>query len=225
MDQIFERRELLRKVHIESRFLQKNIQQSLLLKLKQNFEGKCLSEGYISPNSITVINYSLGRINFVKGGVDYDVLFQSDICLPHPGQVFRAPVTLKSKIGIHAELRPLEILIPRDIHIGNAEFETVEVDQDIEFEVVGSQFKQQDKTIVVVGRLRSAVKPDVLQPLLSVKRNEEESAPIISVEGEEKLVTVNKSEEPSKTRKLKRKGGVSTNEFSQIKEGIPEGTT
>ena len=133
MDQIFERRELLRKVHIESRFLQKNIQQSLLLKLKQNFEGKCLSEGYISPNSITVINYSLGRINFVKGGVDYDVLFQSDICLPHPGQVFRAPVTLKSKIGIHAELRPLEILIPRDIHIGNAEFETVEVDQDIEF--------------------------------------------------------------------------------------------
>ena len=225
MDQIFERRELLRKVHIESRFLQKNIQQSLLLKLKQNFEGKCLSEGYISPNSITVINYSLGRINFVKGGVDYDVLFQSDICLPHPGQVFRAPVTLKSKIGIHAELRPLEILIPRDIHIGNAEFETVEVDQDIEFEVVGSQFKQQDKTIVVVGRLRSAVKPDVLQPLLSVKRNEEETAPIISVEGEEKLVTVTKTEEPSKTRKLKRKGGVSTNEFSQIKEGIPEGST
>jgi hypothetical protein len=73
--------------------------------------------------------------------------------------------------------------------------------------------------------LRSAVKPDVLQPLLSVKRNEEETAPIISVEGEEKLVTVNKPEEPSKTRKLKRKGGVSTNEFSQIKEGIPEGTT
>ena len=229
MDPLFERRELTGKVHIESRFLQKNIQSSLLIKLKQNFEGKCLSEGYINSNSITVLDYSLGRTNSIKGGVDYTVTFQADICLPHPGQVFRAPVSLKSKIGIHAELSPLEILIPRDIHIGNEEFENVQLDQDIEFEVVGCHFKQQDKTIVVVGRLRTAIKPGALPALLTAEQPETEvrvaNVPQ-SVEGEEKMVTVKKSEpEPSKTRRLKRKGGVSTNEFPSFQEGVVEGST
>jgi DNA-directed RNA polymerase subunit E'/Rpb7 len=222
MDPLFERRELSRKVHIHSKHLQKNMQSSILAQLKMNFEGRCSSEGYIQPQSITLIEYSLGRSNYTKGGVDYDVRFQADMCLPHSGQTFKATVSLRSKIGIHAELTPIKILIPRDLHIGNEEFENVEVKQEIEFEVIGAQFKQQDRDIIVVGRLKTALKPAALQPLLSTEVRVE--VPVMQTaqsQSEEKTVSVTQGEPVKKTRKLKKPSVSIPNESA--KEGMVEG--
>lgn len=206
MDPLFERRQLIKKVHIQSKFLQKNIQSSILSQLKSSYEGKCIPEGYIHNNSITVANYSLGRINYIKGGVDYDVIFQADICMPHVGQRFKAPVKLRSKVGIHAETPPIKVLIPRDLHLGNEEFESIKVDEDIEFEVIGSQFKQEDQSIVVVGKLLSKVTGPVQEPLLSTKTEGEapmeSSVTLPTQEGSEKKVVI--MEEKSKKRRLKK---------------------
>ena len=155
MDPLFERRELSKKIHIYSKFLQKNMQASILAQLKMSYEGRCSAEGFSQQNSITIVNYSLGRSNYIKGGVDYDVVFQADVCFPHAGQIFKAPVAIRSKIGIHANTPPIQVLIPRDLHIGNTDFEDIKVGDNIEFEVVGAQFKQQDRDIVVVARLVS----------------------------------------------------------------------
>jgi hypothetical protein len=170
--------------------------------------------------SLTVVEHSLGRMNLIRGGLDYVVNFQADVCLPHPGQVFRAPVVLKSKIGLHAELPPLKILLPRDLHIGNAEFDEAAEQQEIEVEVIGARFQQGDETIVVLGKLRTLVQPeapraegaddDVLPPLIA--------APIDGGGGsEKKVVTVDvgatKASE-SGPRRLRRKanGEGKTNE-------------
>jgi DNA-directed RNA polymerase subunit E'/Rpb7 len=206
MDPLFERRQLTKKVHIHSKFLQRNIQSSLLAQLKGLYEGKCIPEGYIQQNSITVANYSLGRVNYIKGGVDYDVVFQADICMPHVGQKFKAPVKLRSKVGIHAETPPIKVLIPRDLHLGNQEFDSVNIDEDIEFEVIGAQFKQEDQNIVVVGKLLSKVAGPVQEPLISTKSPEEEVDQSVTVpvaeEGSEKKVIV--TEEKTKKRRLKK---------------------
>jgi DNA-directed RNA polymerase subunit E'/Rpb7 len=156
-DPLFERRALVRNIHIESKFLQRNIQASLLAQLRMKYEGICVAEGYVQSRSITIMEHSLGRTNLIKGGLDYTVKFQADVCMPHPGQVFRVPVTLKSKIGIHAEVTPIKALLPRDLHIGNTDFEQVKEKEDIEFEVVGARFQQGDDSIVVLGKLRSIV--------------------------------------------------------------------
>ena len=156
-DPLFERRALLRNIHIDSRFLQRNIQASLLAQLRMKYEGVCVAEGYIQRRSITIVEHSLGRTNLIKGGLDYTVKFQADVCMPHPGQVFRVPVTLKSKIGIHAEVTPIKALLPRDIHIGVAEFEDIKEKEEIEFEVVGARFQQGDDSIVVLGKLRNVI--------------------------------------------------------------------
>jgi DNA-directed RNA polymerase subunit E'/Rpb7 len=222
MDPLFERRELVRKVHIFSKYIQKNMQTSLLAQLKTNFEGRCSSEGFIQPQSITVLEYSLGRSNYVKGGVDYEVKFQADVCWPHPGQVFKATGNMKSKIGIHADLTPLRVLIPRDIHIGNEEYDKFEDGQDVEFEVADATFKQQDREIIVIGRLRTALKAAPLQPLLYAESRPD--APLVSVpqESDEKVVTV-VSSEPTKKRKLKKPSVSIPNE--SLKTGTDEGTT
>jgi DNA-directed RNA polymerase subunit E'/Rpb7 len=208
MDPLFERRQLTKKVHIFSKFLQKNMVAVILAQLKMNTEGKCSGEGFIQRNSITILDYSLGRTNYIKGGVDYDVTFQADVCFPHTGQRFRAPLTLRSKIGIHAETPPIKILIPRDLHLGNEEFDNAKVGEDIEFEVVGSQFKQRDSEIIVVGRLLSRAE--------DVPKSVEESPatlPIINAEAQsdEKRVIISPVEQPTvvkKTRKLKQGGDI-----------------
>jgi DNA-directed RNA polymerase subunit E'/Rpb7 len=160
-DPLFERRELVRNVHIDSRFLQRNIQASLVAQLRMKYEGVCVAEGYIQRRSITVVDHSLGRINYIKGGLDYSVKFQADICMPHPGQVFRMPVVLKSKLGLHAEMTPIKTLLPRDLHIGITDFDEVGEKEEIEYEVVGARFQQGDESIVVLGKLRKVIQPAV----------------------------------------------------------------
>jgi DNA-directed RNA polymerase subunit E'/Rpb7 len=159
MDPLVERRQLTRNVHLHAKDLKRNIETSLLAQLRHNYEGRCVPEGYLMRRSLTVVEHSLGRMNLIRGGLDYVVNFQADVCLPHPGQVFRAPVVLKSKIGLHAELPPLKILLPRDLHIGNAEFDEAAEQQEIEVEVIGARFQQGDETIVVLGKLRTLVQP------------------------------------------------------------------
>ena len=202
MESLFERRELSKKVNVHAKFIQNNIQSSLLGQLKIKFQGRCLAEGYLQRDSITIVKYSIGRCNYLKGGVDYDVTFQADICLPHAGQVFKAPVSLRSKIGIHAELEPLRVLIPRDLHVGNEAFDKVEVGDQVEFEVVGTQFKQGDEDIIVIGKL---IKNEEAEPeVLGVIEKEAPPPPSSSGAGEKQVVVVPTvgSEKP-KRRRLK----------------------
>jgi DNA-directed RNA polymerase subunit E'/Rpb7 len=168
-DPLFERRALVRTVHVESKYLQRNIEASLLAQLRHRYEGVCVAEGYIQQRSIVILDHSLGRTNLIKGGLDYTVKFQADVCMPHPGQVFRVPITLKSKIGLHAEETPLKILLPRDLHIGLPEFEGAKEGETIDAEVVGARFQQGDDSIVVLAKLKNVITPAKEEPRAPVE--------------------------------------------------------
>jgi DNA-directed RNA polymerase subunit E'/Rpb7 len=185
---MFERRELVRNVHIDSRFLQRNIQASLLAQLRMKYEGVCVAEGYVQRRSVTVVDHSLGRINYIKGGLDYTVKFQADICMPHPGQVLRMPVVLKSKLGIHAEMTPIKALLPRDLHIGLTDFEDVAEKEEIEFEVVGARFQQGDDSIVVLGKLRNIIQPAGAEAIDNPMDAEPMMAAPVVKSGEEQVI-------------------------------------
>lgn len=206
MDPLFERRELTKKVKIHSKFIQRNIQASLLAQLKMQYQGRCSAEGYINKDSLTIINYSLGRVDYLKGGVNYDVTIQADVCLPHPGQKLKAPVTLRSKIGVHAETGPIKVLIPRDLHIGNEQFDAISPEEEVEFEVIGSQFKQGDEYIIIVGKLIGTKEaPEVAVEEIHLP-SFLQNGPVAT--GDQKTVVITApttpSEEKPKRRKLKR---------------------
>ena len=151
---MFERRELTRVLPVHSKHLQRNIQSSLLGQIKAQVEGRCGVEGYVQPRSSVILEYSLGRMSILKSGVNYRVKFQADICLPHKGQqIAGAPVMFRSKIGVHAEVSPLKILLPRDLHIGNEEFEAIAENDTLDIEVLGAEFKQNDESIFVLAKL------------------------------------------------------------------------
>jgi DNA-directed RNA polymerase subunit E'/Rpb7 len=218
MDPVFERRELTRSVHIHAPNLQRNIHVSLLAQLRMKYEGVCIPEGFVQRRSITIIEHSLGRIDLIKGGLQYTVKFQADICMPHPDQVFRATVALRSKIGLHAELLPMKILLPRDLHLGNGEFEDIKEAQEIEFKVVGSRFQQGDESIVVLGTLTSIVNPAAETAMAA---SSEPAEPMIAAstpgDASEKRVVqvapeVAKAAEPARRRKLVKPPAAQANE-------------
>lgn len=207
MDPVFERRELTRSVHINAPNLQRNIHVSLLAQLRMKYEGVCIPEGFVQRRSITIVEHSLGRVNFIKGGLDYVVKFQADICMPHPGQTFHAEVTLRSKIGIHAELAPLKVLLPRDLHLGNDGFEDVKEKQQVEFKVVGCRFQQGDDSIVVLGTLTSVINPQVekivegtdeaVEPMIGAPTGETSEKRVVTVPAE-----IAKVADPVRRKKL-----------------------
>jgi DNA-directed RNA polymerase subunit E'/Rpb7 len=220
-DPLFERRELVRNVHIDSRFLQRNIQASLVAQLRMKYEGRCLSEGYVNEKSITVIEHSLGRVNYIKGGLEYTVKFQADLCMPHPGQVFRMPVVLKSKLGLHAESKPIKALLPRDLHIGVTDFEEVNDKEEIEYEVVGARFQQGDESIVVLGKLLKIVQPVQETAQTVVDDMPMLAAPVGKEDTAVKKVTVDLS--TTKGPEAPRKRKVRLNPEAKINEALPEG--
>ena len=227
-DPLFERRELVRNVHIDSRFLQRNIQASLVAQLRMKYEGVCVAEGYIQRRSITVVDHSLGRINYIKGGLDYSVKFQADICMPHPGQVFRMPVVLKSKLGLHAEMTPIKTLLPRDLHIGITDFDEVGEKEEIEYEVVGARFQQGDESIVVLGKLRKVIQPAVPdQEGVAVSTDEPMlAAPVVKTGDEQvlKKVTVDvASAKASEQGPRKRRVRLSAEPNVKANEALAEG--
>ena len=188
-DPLFERRALVRNIHLESKFLQRNIQASLLAQLRHRYEGICVAEGYIQRGSLTIVEHSLGRTNYIRGGLDYTVKFQADVCMPHPGQVFRMPVVLKSKLGLHVESTPIKALLPRDLHIGMTDFEDVSEKEEIEFEVVGARFQQGDESIVVLGKMRKIIQPAAPnQEEVAVDVNEPMMAAPVMKTGEEQVL-------------------------------------
>ena len=220
-DPLFERRELVRNVHIDSRFLQRNIQASLVAQLRMKYEGRCLSEGYVNEKSVTVIEHSLGRVNYIKGGLEYTVKFQADLCMPHPGQVFRMPVVLKSKLGLHAESTPIKALLPRDLHIGLTDFEEVNEKEEIEYEVVGARFQQGDESIVVLGKLLKIVQPAQETVEAVVDDAPMLAAPVGKEDSAVKKVTVELS--AAKGPEAPRKRKVRLNPEAKTNEALPEG--
>jgi DNA-directed RNA polymerase subunit E'/Rpb7 len=196
---MFERRELVRVLTIPSKHVQRNITSSLLSQLKSQIEGRCGVEGYVQPKTSVILDYSLGRLNILKSGVTYEVRFQADICYPRKGQILKIPVIFRSKIGVHAEQSPLRVLLPRDLHIGNSEFESIQENDEIEFEVLGAEFKQNDEQVFVLGKLLKRI-PVAVESKTEVVVPEIQDTVVAtpsSSEGAVKTVVVQESETKS----------------------------
>lgn len=226
-EKMFERRELVRVVTVPSKHLQRNIQSSILMYLKSHVEGRCGIEGYVQPKTSVIINYSLGSVtSSTKMGISYRVKFQADICFPHKGQILRAPVTLRSKIGVHAETSPLRVLLPRDLHIGNTDFEQIVEKDEVEFEVLGAEFKQNDEQMFVLARLIKRI-PAAAETSEEVKipTIEEEEKPATKAPGVEevKQVTIQPVAEGEAKEKVRRKRKLGTATAVDTNVGISGG--
>jgi DNA-directed RNA polymerase subunit E'/Rpb7 len=132
----------------------------LLSKLKKGLEGRCSRHGYVIPNSLNILSRSMGIAE--KGRFTADILYvvkaQGKVYCPHDGTQVEGEVSQKNKMGIYVVLHDaIRIMIPRDLHIGNEEFDQLNIGDRIQIEIKKSRFQVNDPHILSIGQFLGLV--------------------------------------------------------------------
>jgi DNA-directed RNA polymerase subunit E'/Rpb7 len=144
-----------KKVFILMKNIGSNLKEIMLKIIENDIAGKCIKEGYIKPNSISILSHSNGiqESNYIK----FDVVIECLVCNPVEGQNISCKVVNITKAGIRAsvddENDPLIIFIARDHSYLNKNFSNIKDDQEIMVRVIGQRFELNDKNISVIGEL------------------------------------------------------------------------
>lgn len=152
----------------------KNIKENIENVISANFEGKCVIEGYIKPNSSKIISYSSGMIN--RGiNISFEVIFECDVCFPVEGMLISCVAKNITKAGIKAESAidipsPIIVFVAKDHHYNNSYFSEIKEEDKITVRVIGQRFELNDRFISIIGEL---VKPKVERSFMNenVKKN------------------------------------------------------
>ena len=147
-----------------------NIKETLQKIVAENIEEKCISEGYIKPDSVKVISYSSGVI---KGpNIAFDVVFECKVCCPVEGMYINCIAKNITKAGIRAELAgnnsPIIIFIARDHSYMSQQFSSIQEEQNIRIRVIGQRFELNDKYISIIGELVDNVLVTSSMPKLKI---------------------------------------------------------
>lgn len=134
----------------------------LLNKIKRDIEGQCCTHGYVKPNSTQILSRSMGVAENGKFTGDYLFICKLRILclLPYADQLVMAKVLKVNKMGALALLmdggqvqESMKIQVPRDLHLGNTEFDTLQEDQQISVRLRRSQFQVNDPFIIAIAVL------------------------------------------------------------------------
>ena len=124
-------------------------------KIKMSIGNKCINEGFVNMNSIEIIQRSIGKIPAIQfnGDINYSVEFIADICNPSKGTLIECTVKNINKMGIMADNGPLNIVIAKQHHVNNSNFDNIQIGEKINITIIGTRFELNDKEITVVGKL------------------------------------------------------------------------
>lgn len=146
-----------RKIVLPITSIGKNLQEVVEENIKANFEGKCVVEGYIKPNSCKIITYSSGIIQ--RGNhISFEAVFECDVCFPVEGMIISCVAKNITKAGIRAESAndvpsPVVVFIAKDHHFNSPYFAEIQEGDKISVRVIGQRFELNDKYISIIGEV------------------------------------------------------------------------
>jgi len=126
--------------------------------VKNNVEGRCIREGYVVPGTTIVLERSMGNLNNnqFNGNIIYDVKIGVKICNIPINSIVKAPIIKMNKLGLLAELGPLMIIVPKEIHNNKDAFKDIKIGDEIELLIIGKTFELNSKKISVYARLSAS---------------------------------------------------------------------
>ena len=174
----------------------KTIDDILLDHLKKKIEGKCSQHGYVIPNSLAMLSRSMGHLENGRftGNIVYLVQAQGNVYAPYNGMIIRGSVLKKNKMGLYIVYRDsIRVLVPRDLHIGNESFESIQVGEEIEIELRKSRFQINDPFILSVGVLRGRSQGAEPRAKADAEPEAEQPSEEAEAEAEEEAVSENEA--------------------------------
>ena len=131
-----------------------SLEEILTTKSKELMENKCSESGFVLPGSVKLLSRSMGYFEAARftGDAVYYVKLEGRVVYPADGVRVVGTVIRKNKMGLYVEYQEaIRIQIPRDLHLGNEEFDSVEIGDTVLVELKRSKFQINDLYILASG--------------------------------------------------------------------------
>jgi len=129
----------------------------LILKLKERLEQRCSPHGYVMPGTLEILTRSTGMVDSGRFSGDWAFLVKAKghVLNPPEGTMVEVEVLKSNKMGVYAVYEnAIRLMVPRDLHLGDEEFDALKVGDRIKVEIQKSRFQLRDPFIVSVGIYR-----------------------------------------------------------------------
>lgn len=157
LSSIYSRSIINRTISLPMTAIGKNLKQIIEEYISFHYEGKCVVEGFIKPQSTKIITHSSGTIK--RGNyVSFDVVFECQVCFPVEGTIISCIAKTNTKAGITAESAdekpsPIIVFIARDHHYHSSQLSEIKEGDKINIKVIGQRFELNDKFVSIIGEL------------------------------------------------------------------------
>lgn len=149
------------------------INKLLVEKLREKHEEKCNSNGYVQRDSIELLGRSIGVAENGRftGNVLYDCKFKCNVIYPTAGTIVKTRVVKVNNMGVYVVYpesdgeEAIRILLPRDLHIGNEEYNALQAENRVYVRIERSRFQTNDRFIMAVGLISPTPAEDVMPVL------------------------------------------------------------
>ena len=145
------------KVSLNINEIGSNLKQNLEKKLAAKIENKCSAEGFIKPNSVSIVSYSSGTVN--SANVDFQVVYECMVCNPVEGMLIECTVKTITKAGIRGEVvdengtMPVTVFVARDHNYNDHRFQDAKENTKILTKVIGVRYELNDPYVCVISKL------------------------------------------------------------------------
>lgn len=170
-----------------------SVEDLLLEKAKDLVENKCCEHGFVLPGTVRILSRSMGYFEAARftAETNYYVKLEAKVIYPYDGMIVYGKVIRKNKMGLYVNYKDaIRIQVPRDLHLGNMEFNEVEVGDLVEVEIKRSKFAINDPFILSSGlfqEILSSAENDLYnandsnQPHTDEKKKEEDEEEVEAV--------------------------------------------
>lgn len=147
---------LEKKVSVPITQIGRNIKEVLENKINESISGKCISEGFVRPNSIIITSYSSGMVQ--NEDIDFVVIFECMIAHPVENQWLECQTHTITKAGIHARVMdgdniPIHVFIAKEHHTRDNYFNSIKENMNIKAKVIGIRYELNDPYICAICKL------------------------------------------------------------------------
>ena len=168
----------------------------LLQRFAEENEGRCSVHGWVIPGTLKMLSRTMLQIEGGRftGDMVCWIQVEGHVLYPVDGIKVQGFVLKKNKMGLFIMHKDaIQIMVPRDLHIDNEEFDDAQVGDMVEVIIKKSRFQVKDESILsvglFVGRIKGAATRMAPIPASEPESEEEEEEtpemPALEANGEE----------------------------------------
>ena len=165
-------------------------------KIRSKLEGKCSRHGYVISGTLKILSRSMGTMERGRftGSILFYIQAEAEVLNPPEGQELDGIVIRKNKMGMYVsysgkdDAEAIRVIVPRDLHIGDEDFEAVEIGERVTVQIKKSRFQINDPYILSVGMFMKSMgksAPISEVPVEEIPEEQQEGEQEVEGEGEQ----------------------------------------